>query len=129
MLKRCVAANCDSTYKDGVSLFRFPKDPVLRREWVRQVRRTRADWNEPALGTVNPSCVLCSCHFTADCFDTVGHAVKLSLGFARRQKHVLSETAATAAAAAAAATAAAPGDAAAATAERRRRRKEKRERE
>ena len=29
MVKCCVAASCSNTYKDGVSLFQFPRDAVL----------------------------------------------------------------------------------------------------
>ena len=41
MGKCCVVANCSNTSKDGVSLHRFPTNSKLRREWNRQVERTR----------------------------------------------------------------------------------------
>ena len=64
MGKRCVAAGCSNTNGDGVSLFRFPRDPALRAQWNKQVQRTRADWK----GATEYS-VLCSEHFTSKCFE------------------------------------------------------------
>ena len=40
MGKRCVAAGCSNMNGDGVSLFRFPRDPALRAQWNKQVQRT-----------------------------------------------------------------------------------------
>ena len=82
MPARCVAAFCSNTHKDGVSLFKFPKDPELHLKWVKQVRRTRDDW------TPSPSSLLCSEHFELDCFDSVP-AIKESLGFPVQHKCVL----------------------------------------
>ena len=64
MVRRCVAAFCDKTAKEGVSLFQFPKDPEGRRIWAEQVRRTRDRWQCPS-----DSSVLCIRHFEADCFE------------------------------------------------------------
>ena len=88
MPKRCVAANCSNTIADGVSLFRFPRDAARRRQWVLQVKRTRARWDFPAV--YNASCVLCSDHFEADRFDP-SSSVKLSVGY--DLQHVLLDTA------------------------------------
>ena len=63
MVKRCVAAGCSNTTKEGYSLFKFPRDPNLRRQWAKQICRTRAEW------TPTESSVLCSTHFTEDCFE------------------------------------------------------------
>ena len=60
---RCVAAGCSSTASPGIALYKFPNDPVLRKQWERQVQRTRAKW------TATESSVLCSKHFTAECFE------------------------------------------------------------
>ncbi len=57
MVWRCVVAGCSLTYKDGVSLLHFPKDPTLRKKWADQVRRTRDKW-EPT-----------DKHFEDDCFE------------------------------------------------------------
>ena len=64
MVKRCVAAGCSNTYSENVSLFKFPKDPVLQRKWVKQVQRTRAQWSGPSEHSV-----LCSDHFDVSCFE------------------------------------------------------------
>ena len=57
------AAGCSNGSTHHISLFKFPRDPALRKEWIKQVQRTRASWNP----TDNSS--LCSEHFTADCFE------------------------------------------------------------
>lgn len=64
MVKRCVAAGCSNTYSDNVSLFKFPKDPILRQKWVKNVQRTRAQWSGPSEHSV-----LCSQHFDNSCFE------------------------------------------------------------
>ena len=64
MVKRCVAAGCSNTYSDNVSLFAFPRDPALRQQWIKQVRRTRAKWSGPSEHSV-----LCSEHFGDECFE------------------------------------------------------------
>ena len=48
MVKCCVAAGCSNTYTDTVSLFKFPKDPVLGQKWVKNVQRTRVQWSGPS---------------------------------------------------------------------------------
>ncbi len=58
--------SCSLTYKYGVSLLHFPKDPALREKWADQVRRTRDKW-EPIIYTDNS--VLCSKDFEDDCFE------------------------------------------------------------
>ena len=64
MVKRCIAARCSNTNADGVSLFRFPRDPSLRTKWNKQVQRTCADWKDATKYSV-----LCSDHFTSDSFE------------------------------------------------------------
>uniref|UniRef100_A0A3P9NPE5 THAP-type domain-containing protein n=1 Tax=Poecilia reticulata TaxID=8081 RepID=A0A3P9NPE5_POERE len=63
MPSRCIAAFCSNTREDGVSLFRFPKEPELLSKWVKQVRRTRENWKP------TQTSVLCSEHFefSLDC--------------------------------------------------------------
>ena len=80
MPNRCVAAGCGNMSSDSVSLFRFPKDPHLCGVWTRQVQRTRVNWK--------PASVLCSEHFSVDCYDDIP-ALKASLGFAVQRKRVL----------------------------------------
>ena len=65
MVKRCVAAGCSNTYRENLSFFKFPRDPVMRQKWVKQVQRTRAEWSGPSEHSV-----ICSVHFTDDCFET-----------------------------------------------------------
>ena len=64
MVKHCVATGCSNTYSDNLSLFKFPKDPALRRKWVKNVQRTRALWSDPSEYSV-----LCSQHFDSSCFE------------------------------------------------------------
>ena len=85
MPNRCVAAGCGNMPSDSISLFRFPKDPHLCSVWTRQ-GRTRANWKPSSAS------VLCSEHFSVDCFDDIP-ALKASLGFAVQRKHVLKSTA------------------------------------
>ena len=66
MPNRCVAAGCLNTARPGIALYKFPKDPVLRKQWVRQMHRTRAKWTATVDGNRE---VLCSKHFTAECFE------------------------------------------------------------
>ena len=65
MPKHCIAAGCtNSVTIKGISVFKFLKDDSLRRKWIAQVQRTRDKWSGP---TVNS--VVCSDHFTPDCFE------------------------------------------------------------
>lgn len=79
MVNKCVAAGCSNTPSDRITLFRFPRDPALRKEWTRQVQRTRADWKP----TENSS--LCSEHFTADCFE-IDSSIAASFGISKRKR-------------------------------------------
>ena len=54
MVYYCVAFGCTSSSKDGIGVFRLPKDMKLRSKWIQQVKRTRAN---------------CSLYFTHDCFE------------------------------------------------------------
>ena len=62
-----------------VSLFRLPKDPVLKAEWVKQVQKTRAQWKP------SDSSVLCSNHFTDDCFEP-GFNIATQFGIEKARK-------------------------------------------
>ena len=66
-MNRCVAGGCSNTPSPGVSLYKFPKDPALRKQWEKQVQRTRAKWK------VTESSFLCSEHFTEDCFEVTAN--------------------------------------------------------
>ena len=62
MVKTCVAAGCNKSNSDGVSLHKFPRDKTLRKKWIDQVKRHRDKW-EPT-----DYSVLCSNHFEKSCF-------------------------------------------------------------
>uniref|UniRef100_A0A3P9JE79 THAP-type domain-containing protein n=1 Tax=Oryzias latipes TaxID=8090 RepID=A0A3P9JE79_ORYLA len=60
MPSRCVAAECSNTSSESVSVYKFPKQETLLKQWTKQVQRTRANWVPTASST------LCSEHFEAD---------------------------------------------------------------
>ena len=80
MVKRCVAAGCSNTHSDGVSLFHFPRDPSLRLQWTRQVQQTRDGWKGPS-----DYSVLCSKHFTSDCYEG-DSAIAAKFGIEKRRR-------------------------------------------
>uniref|UniRef100_A0A3B4TWQ0 THAP domain-containing protein 1 n=1 Tax=Seriola dumerili TaxID=41447 RepID=A0A3B4TWQ0_SERDU len=59
----CVAFGCGKTAEDGVTLFKFPKDPEEFRKWEKQVQRTRTQW------VATPNSHLCSEHFGKEYFE------------------------------------------------------------
>ncbi|XP_046888764.1 lethal(3)malignant brain tumor-like protein 2 isoform X2 [Hypomesus transpacificus] len=59
----CVAYGCSRTAEDGVTLYRFPKDPEEARKWEKQVQRTRSNW------FASPTSHLCSEHFGKEYFE------------------------------------------------------------
>ena len=63
MPQRCVAGGCNRSQEGGISLHTFPKDAERCAKWVSNVRKVRLDWDGP-----NTRLVLCSLHFTRDCF-------------------------------------------------------------
>lgn len=60
----CVAFGCGKTAEDGVTLFKFPKDPEEFCKWERQVQRIRSNW------TASSSSRLCHEHFGKEYFET-----------------------------------------------------------
>ncbi|XP_013873739.1 MBT domain-containing protein 1 [Austrofundulus limnaeus] len=58
----CVAFRCGKTLEDGITLFKFPKDPDEFRKWEKQVQRTRPWW------AATPYSHLCSDHFGKEYF-------------------------------------------------------------
>ena len=79
MVKRCVAAGCSNIHTDGVSLFSFLQNPSLRARWNKQVQRTHADWRD-----ATDYSVLCSEHFTNDCFKE-GFVIAVQFGIQKRR--------------------------------------------
>ena len=65
MPKHCVAAGCDGGDAAGLSLHKFPKNPVTRDQWSKEFAKTRSDWTEPSEHSR-----LCSLHFTKDSYET-----------------------------------------------------------
>ena len=81
MPKRCVAAGCDKGSDGQFSLFTFPKNPQRRAQWSREVAKTRSDWTGPS-----DHSVLCSLHFTKDCFEaSIALTTELGLPAKRRK--------------------------------------------
>ena len=77
-MKTCVAAGCNKSNRDGVSLHKFPNDEVLRKKWMDQVKRHRDKW-EPTEYSV-----LCSLHFEQSCF-TADTILTQSLGLGKKK--------------------------------------------
>ena len=75
---RCVPAGCSNTASDHVSLFKFPKDPVLRRQWEKQVQRNRAQWK------ATEHSHLCSEHFPSDAFH-IDSAIAATCGMKKKK--------------------------------------------
>ena len=63
MVKRCVVQFCGNSNKTGHSMYKFPDDVNLRRQWTKFVQMKRADFIEPTKHSI-----ICSDHFTPDCF-------------------------------------------------------------
>ena len=59
----CAAVGCSSeTGKTkNISIFRLPRDKLLRKEWLHKLKRT----NLPAEDNIR----ICHLHFTEDCFE------------------------------------------------------------
>ena len=62
MVTTCVAAGCNKSNGDGVSLHKYPNDQVLRKKWIDQVKRHR----EPTEYSVHCSLYFKQCCFTID---------------------------------------------------------------
>uniref|UniRef100_A0A3P9J4W0 THAP-type domain-containing protein n=1 Tax=Oryzias latipes TaxID=8090 RepID=A0A3P9J4W0_ORYLA len=60
---KCKNSGCSNTSSESVSVYKFPKQETLLKQWTKQVQRTRANWVPTASST------LCSEHFEADCFE------------------------------------------------------------
>ena len=76
---KCVAAGCSNTSSSSITLHEFPEDPLLRREWEKQVLCTRAHWKATKYSH------LCSEHFTPDCFEAES-SLDAGFGIKRRKK-------------------------------------------
>ena len=63
----CVAALCNNTHSDKVSLHLFPKSKALRDIWTKFVQDKRDYWDGPS-----STSRLCSAHFAKDQFVNLG---------------------------------------------------------
>ena len=75
MPRRCIAAGCDSVGGKGCSLHKFPQDEAIKRKWIKAVKQQRSNWDSPS-----PHSLLCSKHFTDDCFVTEGVRFRDEMG-------------------------------------------------
>ena len=81
MPNRCVAAGCSNIASAEISLFKFRSDSSLRKQWEKQVQRTRVKWK------ATDHSFLCSVHFAADCFEAeVSLASQFGIAKRRRLK-------------------------------------------
>ena len=76
----CIAAGYSNTYSNNVGLFSFPNDPILRKQWVDEVKRTRDKWKGPGQYSV-----ICSEHFKQECFEAETH-LEEEFGLLKRRK-------------------------------------------
>ena len=84
MVRTCAAAGCSNTNSDGISLFKFPKDKLMRKKWADQVKRHREKW-EPT-----DHSVLCSKHFEESCFSS-DQLLTVSLGLGKKKASLKSD--------------------------------------
>ena len=75
MPRRCIAAGCDSVGGKGCSLHKFPQNEAIKRKWIKAVKQQRSNWDGPS-----PHSLLCSKHFTDDCFVTEGVCFRDEMG-------------------------------------------------
>ena len=67
----CAATNCTNRSKSKVSTFKFPADPKIREEWLKNLKRESFQPTKHSR--------LCENHFTMESFDE-SYAIKFSLG-------------------------------------------------
>ncbi|XP_064618983.1 uncharacterized protein LOC135482662 [Lineus longissimus] len=84
MVNRCVLFGCSATAdaSSALSTHSFPKKPAIRRQWVKFVQTTRADFVDPK--PTNTSAVVCSKHFTDDCFEVPLSFAQNESGFQKK---------------------------------------------
>ena len=62
MPEKCVAKFCSNKPQKFITLHKFPESEKVKKLWRNFVKTKRANWTE------TPTSVLCSVHFTQDCF-------------------------------------------------------------
>uniref|UniRef100_A0A3B3CHQ8 THAP domain-containing protein 1 n=1 Tax=Oryzias melastigma TaxID=30732 RepID=A0A3B3CHQ8_ORYME len=75
MGKRCVVMFCSNSCHTGQSVHVFPKNPVLRRQWIRFVEVKRANFK------LTENSVICGAHFEKEC---MSNALKIAMGYSVR---------------------------------------------
>ena len=72
MPNRCVVMGCCSypDNKNYITLFGYPRDPVLKRKWTKAIQSTRANFKEPDTDKKCSSTCVCSEHFSDEEFET-----------------------------------------------------------
>ena len=75
MPRRCIAAGCDSVGGKGCILHKFPQDEAIKRKWIKAIKQQRSNWDGPS-----PHSLLCSKHFTENCFVTEGVRFRDEMG-------------------------------------------------
>ena len=76
MGKHCSVYGCNGNSDNGLSMHSFPKNPKIRRLWIKFVDNTRAEWTPRVYDNV------CSRHFTPD--DYTDSPIQVALGFASK---------------------------------------------
>ena len=67
MPKRCIAAGCSTSSREGYSLHAFPRDDDLHKKWTRAVKQHQSNWKVPRANSLP-----CSKHFKQECFAVEG---------------------------------------------------------
>uniref|UniRef100_A0A3B3CPX6 THAP domain-containing protein 1 n=1 Tax=Oryzias melastigma TaxID=30732 RepID=A0A3B3CPX6_ORYME len=75
MVKRCVVMFCRNSLHTGHSVHVFPKNPVLRRQWIRFVEVKRANFK------LTKNSVICGAHFEKEC---MMNALQIAMGYSVR---------------------------------------------
>ena len=80
MVNKCMAAGCSNTQCNCVHLFKCPSDAVLRCKWEKQIQWTWTRWK------ATEHSVLCSDHFTENCFE-INLALASQFGIHKRRNN------------------------------------------
>ena len=75
--------NCNNVADKAknVPVHKFPANPLLRKEWTKIVQKTRVNFTEPS--PKNASAVICSDHFTEECFE-IRSDLRIEIGIQSR---------------------------------------------
>ena len=68
---RCVVAGCYNHRSDTVSFHKFPTDDKIHEQWIQNIQSltsTSSDWIGPNSQSSRTAELVCSDHFTDECF-------------------------------------------------------------